>query len=79
MSRRRKLIGRMQSSPGSIRFEEVAALLEYEGFRCVNRVGSHWSYQLAGYPALTVVRPHGGRNTCSRKDILKVLHSLGLS
>ena len=32
MVRREKLIEKMQNSPGNIRFSEVHALLQYEGF-----------------------------------------------
>jgi len=37
MARREKLIDKMRNSPGSIRFNEVAALPEYEGFVLFNR------------------------------------------
>ena len=32
MTRRDKLIDKMRSNPGSIRFQEVDSLLKYEGF-----------------------------------------------
>ena len=77
MSRREKLIEKMCTSPWSIRFGEVHALLRYEGFVLFNRRGSHCTYHSAEGQVLTIVRPHGTRNTCRRSDILKLLEALG--
>ncbi len=47
MSRREKLIDKMRNRPGSIRFNEVEALLRYEGFVLYNQRGSHGTYHRA--------------------------------
>lgn len=76
MSRRDKLLDKMKSSPGTIRFSEVEALLRHEGFVLFNSRGSHRSYHRADGRLLTVVRPHGGRKACHPADIRKVLEAL---
>jgi len=76
MSRREKLLGKMRSSPGDIRFSEVEALLQYEGFVLFNARGSHRTYHRDDDRILTIVRPHGGRKTCHPADIRRVLGAL---
>jgi predicted RNA binding protein YcfA (HicA-like mRNA interferase family) len=78
MSRRAKLLVKMQATPGSIRFAEVQALLKYEGFVLFNRRGSHCTYHREDGKVLTVVRPHGRRKTCHPADVKKLLGVLGL-
>ncbi|MDQ2694408.1 MAG: type II toxin-antitoxin system HicA family toxin [Pseudomonadota bacterium] len=78
MGLREKLIGKMRSIPGTIRFAEVEALLRYEGFVLFNRRGSHCTYHRADGRVLTVVRPHGTHNTCHPADIRKLLKVLDL-
>ena len=78
MSRRDKLIMRMRAAPQSIRFSEVVALLEYEGFVLFNSRGSHFAFHRKDGRVLTIVRPHGGRKTCHPADVKKVLEALGL-
>lgn len=78
MSRRDRLISRMNASPHDIRFSEVDALLRVEGFILFNQRGSHCSYHSADGRLLTIVRPHGGRNTCNPSDIRRLLEVLGL-
>lgn len=77
MSRREKLIAKMRSHPGGIRFREVDALLHHEGFVLFNRRGSHCTYHRADGALLTIVRPHGGRQTCHPADIRRLLRALG--
>ena len=76
MSRREKLLEKMQTSPAVIRFSEVEALLRYEGFVLFNRRGSHCTYHRADGRVLTIVRPHKGRKTCHPSDIRKLLEAL---
>jgi predicted RNA binding protein YcfA (HicA-like mRNA interferase family) len=78
MSRREKLLEKMRNTPGSIRFNEVHALLRYEGFVLFNKRGSHRTYHHADGRVLTIVVPHGRRKTCNPADIRKVLRVLGL-
>jgi len=59
MSRRGKLIERMQNTPGSIRFAQVAALLRHEGFVLFNKRGSHRSYHHSDGRLLTLFVPYG--------------------
>lgn len=77
MSRREKLIERMRSSPGSIRFAAVESLLRHEGFVLFNSRGSHRTYHRDDGRVLTIVRPHGGRKTCHPEDIRRLLEALG--
>ena len=77
MSRRDKLIERMQNTPGNIRFAQVAALLRHEGFVLFNKRGSHRSYHHADGRLLTIVVPHGKRKTCHPADVRKLLEVLG--
>ncbi len=77
MSRRDKLIEKMRTIPGAIRFAEVAALLRYEGFLPINQRGSHWTFRRDDGRVLVVVRPHGQRKTCYADDVRKVLEALG--
>ncbi len=77
MARREKLIEKMKNSPGSIRFSEVHALLQYEGFVLFNQRGSHCTYHRADGRVLTIVKPHGGRKTCRGPDIRKLMRALG--
>lgn len=78
MGRREKLIEKMRSTPGAIRFAEVEALLRYEGFVLFNQRGSHCTYHRADGRVLTVVRPHGKHKTCHPADIRKLLKVLDL-
>jgi len=77
MSRREKLIVKMRSNPGAIRFSQVDALLRYEGFVLFNQRGSHCTYHREDGRLLTLVRPHGGRKTCHPADIRRLLEVLG--
>jgi predicted RNA binding protein YcfA (HicA-like mRNA interferase family) len=78
MSRRAKLIERMRSTPGNIRFGQVAAVLRHEGFVLFNLRGSYRTYHHADGRLITIVMPHGKRTTCHRDDIRKLLENLGL-
>jgi predicted RNA binding protein YcfA (HicA-like mRNA interferase family) len=69
MSRRDKLLVKMRRSPQSVRFGEVEALLRHEGFVLFNRRGSHCTFHRADGRLLTIVRPHGKRETCHPDDI----------
>lgn len=44
MGRRDRLLGRMRSAPGSIRFDQIRAFLQYEGFAIINQRGSHVTF-----------------------------------
>ena len=77
MSQREKLVEKMQRSPGSIRFSEVASLLRHEGFVLFNSRGSHRTFHREDGRVLTIVEPHGGRKTCHPDDIRKLLEALG--
>ena len=76
MGRREKLLQKMRNSPTGIRFAEVASLLQHEGFVLFNRRGSHCTFHRADGRLLTIVRPHGSRNTCHPADIRKLLEAL---
>jgi predicted RNA binding protein YcfA (HicA-like mRNA interferase family) len=76
VSRREKLLQKMQTTPAGIRFREVDALLRYEGFVLFNRRGSHCTYHRVDGRVLTIVRPHGRHSTCHATDIRKVLEAL---
>lgn len=78
MSRRDKLIAKMRSTPGKIGFAEVNALLRCEGFILFNKRGSHRTYHHADGRLITIVVPHGGRKTCHRDDIKKLIEVLNL-
>lgn len=78
MSRREKLLDNMRSSPRNIRFGEVHSLLRHEGFVLFNRRGSHRTYHHSDDRVITIVVPHGGRNTCHPTDISRLLRVLGL-
>ncbi|MEO8495629.1 MAG: type II toxin-antitoxin system HicA family toxin [Planctomycetota bacterium] len=77
MTRREKLIDKMRNRPGSIRFDEVDALLKYEGFVRFNQRGSHCTYHRADGRVLTIVKPHGARKTCHPSDVRRLLRALG--
>jgi len=77
MTRREKLIEKMRSNPGIIRFPEVDSLLRHEGFVLFNQRGSHCSYHGVDGRLLTIVKPHGGRKACHPADIQKLLRILG--
>jgi predicted RNA binding protein YcfA (HicA-like mRNA interferase family) len=68
----------MKNSPGGIRFEQVDALLRYEGFVLFNKRGSHRTYHHFDGRMITVVVPHGKRKTCHPDDIRRLLEVLGL-
>jgi predicted RNA binding protein YcfA (HicA-like mRNA interferase family) len=76
VSRRDKLLGKMQSRPAAIRFAEVDALLRYEGFVLFNQRGSHCTYHRPDGRVLSIVRPHGRHKTCHPEDIRKLLRAL---
>ena len=76
MSQRDKLLSKMRTLPGSIRFREVDALLRHEGFVLFNQRGSHCTYHRADGRVLTLVRPHGQHKTCHATDIRKLLEAL---
>ena len=78
MSRREKLLARMETNPRGIRFGAVEALLRYEGFVLFNQRGSHCTYHGPGGQVITIVRPHGRRTTCHPADIQKLLSGLYL-
>lgn len=77
MTQREKLIEKMKSHPGAIRFSQVDALLKYEGFVLFNKRGSHFTYHRADGCLLTIVKPHGSRKTCHPSDIRRLLRTLG--
>ncbi len=78
MSRRAKLLEKMRTDPGGIRFAEVVALLLAEGFVRSNAKGSHRIFRRpADGRIVTLVKPHGGRKTCHAKEIRKMLAELG--
>jgi predicted RNA binding protein YcfA (HicA-like mRNA interferase family) len=76
VGRREKLLQKMRNSPTGIRFAEVVSLLQHEGFVLFNRRGSHCTFHRADERLLTIVRPHGSRNTCHPADIRKLLEAL---
>ncbi|HEX9690662.1 MAG TPA: type II toxin-antitoxin system HicA family toxin [Gemmatimonadales bacterium] len=76
MGRREKLLAKMRGGAAGIRFAEIDALLRYEGFVLFNTRGSHCTYHHADGRMLTIVRPHGGRQTCHPADIRKLLRLL---
>lgn len=77
MARREKLIEKMKNSPAKVRFDEVDALLKYNGFVLFNQRGSHCTYHREDDRVLTIVKPHGKRKTCHPSDIRKLLKALG--
>ena len=78
MSRRQKLIDKMRSTPGSIRFTQVVALLKHQGFVLINSRGSHRTYHHEDGRLITIVQPHGRRKTCHPDDIQKLMGLLEL-
>jgi predicted RNA binding protein YcfA (HicA-like mRNA interferase family) len=76
MTRREKLLDKMRTAPGSIRFEEVDALLRHYGFVLFNQRGSHCTYHRADGRVLTMVRPHARHTACHVRDIRKLLEAL---
>lgn len=76
MSRREKLLEKMRTRPGDIRFMEVDALLRTHEFVLFNQRGSHCTYHRADGHVLTIVKPHGGRKTCHPADIRRLLKVL---
>ena len=76
MSRREKLLEKMRSRPGDVRFSEVDAFLTAHAFILFNQRGSHCSYHRADGRVLTIVKPHGGRKTCHPADIRHLLKVL---
>jgi predicted RNA binding protein YcfA (HicA-like mRNA interferase family) len=76
--RREKLINKMRTSPQNIRFGEVVALLQHEGFVLFNQRGSHCSFHRVDGRVLTIVRPHGTRKNCHPVDIRKLMEVLEL-
>ena len=77
MSRREKLLEKMRTHPGDVRFSEVDAFLKAHDFILFNQRGSHCSYHRADGRVLTIVKPHGGRKTCHPADIRRLLKVLG--
>jgi predicted RNA binding protein YcfA (HicA-like mRNA interferase family) len=71
-----KILQKMRSSPTGVRFGDVAALLQHDGFVLFNRRGSHCTFHREDGRLLTIVRPHGSRNTCHPADIRKLLEVL---
>jgi predicted RNA binding protein YcfA (HicA-like mRNA interferase family) len=78
VSRRDKLVAKMRSTPGNIRFGQVDSLLRYQGFVLFNRRGSHRTYHHADGRLITVVVPHAKRKTCHPDDGRRLLEVLGL-
>jgi predicted RNA binding protein YcfA (HicA-like mRNA interferase family) len=78
VSRRAKLIEKMHSAPGAVRFAQVDAVLRHEGFVLFNARGSHRTYNHPDGRLLTVVVPHGRRKTCHPDDVRRLLEVLGL-
>lgn len=76
MTRREKLIEKMRTSPGNVRFSQVDALLRYEGFILFNQRGSHCTYHREDGRILTIVKPRGKHKTCHPADVKKLLESL---
>ncbi len=78
MTKRDKLILRMQNAPNSIRFAEVQTLLRQESFVLFNQRGSHCTYHRQDGRLVTIVKPHGRHKTCHPVDIKKLMKALGL-
>lgn len=79
MSRREKLLDKMQRTPGMVRYGDVESLLFHEGFVLFNSRGSHRTFHRADGVVLTVVVPHGRHKTCNPTDIKRILEALGRS
>lgn len=77
MSRHEKLLDKMRTRPGDVRFQEVDAVLRRLGFVLFNQRGSHCTYHRADGRVLTIVKPHGGRKTYHPADIRRLLKVLG--
>ncbi len=77
VSRRDKLLAKMRTTPGNVRFGEIDALLRHEGFVLFNQRGSHCSHHRADGRVITIVRPHGNRKTCHPENIRRLLEALG--
>ncbi len=77
MARRDKLIAKMRSSPGNIRFQEVVSLLKYEGFVLFKQRGSHCTYHRADGRVLTIVEPHGGTQDVPSLGYSQTIGSIG--
>lgn len=78
MSRRLKLLAKMRTTSGNIRFEQVDSVLRHEGFILFNKRGSHRTYHHGDGRLITIVVPHGKHKTCHPDDIRKLLEVLGL-
>jgi len=76
MSQREKLLEKMRTTPAKIWFTAVEALPRFEGFVVFNSRGSHRTYHREDGRMLTIVRPHGKRNTCHHSDIRRILEAL---
>ncbi len=62
MTRRQKREDAMRRNPKQVRFEDLNALLNAEGF-AATASGSHYNYEHSAHTDLdfVVVRPHGGQ------------------
>lgn len=72
MSKIEKLIEKIKENPKHVHFEDLIKALKTKGYDIINIRGSHYSFS-NGETTMTIVKPHGGRNSCHVLDVKEVI------
>ena len=75
MSNREKLLAKIRNNPKSVRFQELAKLLEWHGFELKRSKGSHHIYRRGRY-VLTVPWRRPRLHSYIVKHALKILDEI---
>jgi len=78
VSRREKLIARMKANPHRVRFAELQAIANSEGFMKFNQRGSHVTFRHRDGRRFTVTIPHGHEAYLVASQVKGILEKIGL-
>lgn len=74
MSRLEKLKKKLSEAPHTIRFGELARVLQDLGYAEVRSRGSHHVFRPGGPgPSVLIVKPHAGHSFCAEVDVKRVI------
>ena len=72
MSKKEKLLQKIENNPKDVRFEDLCKLLEWNEWIVTSQTSSHYTYSKKGYGRVTIVK-HGKKQVKSVyvKEVLK--------
>jgi len=68
MSKFEKLIDRIKNNPKSVSFDDLKKVIEKSGWKVINVVGSHYTFEKEG-ELRQLVKPHGKRKDLYEREV----------